>query len=71
MTRAQLVEVLAAERTRAHDAIEAAYWRFTRQAKAPPPVLAVPWAYPLRAEMDRRLRLARRTTPASAKGGSR
>ena len=59
MTRAALIAVLEAERRRAHDAIEDAYWKFTRQAKAPPPAVAVPWAYDVRREMDRRLRMLR------------
>lgn len=60
MTRAELVAIVEAERHRAHDAIDAAYWAFTRQARALPPVCAVPWAYTLRAEMDRRLRALRK-----------
>lgn len=56
MTRARLAEVLLEERRRAHDAIDAAYWRFTRQARALPPCLVVPWAYAIRKDMDERLR---------------
>lgn len=62
MTRAQLIEIVAEERRRAHDAIEDAYWRFTRQAKTPPPAVTVPWAYDVRNEMDRRLRALRAPT---------
>jgi hypothetical protein len=43
----------SAERARAQSAIDNAYWAFTRQARAKPPVLAVPWAYALRARMER------------------
>lgn len=55
MTRAQLIDIVEQERRRAHDAIEDAYWRFTRQRNAAPPAVTVPWAYDVRSEMDRRL----------------
>ena len=39
---------LRRERARASDAIDAAFWRFTMCRRAPPPPVAVPWAYALR-----------------------
>lgn len=59
MTRAALIAVVETERRRAHDAIEDAYWRFTRSRSAAPPAVTVPWAYDVRSEMDRRLRRLR------------
>jgi hypothetical protein len=39
---------------RAHtDAINAAYWVFTRTARGKPPILVVPEAYARRAELER------------------
>lgn len=48
MTRAEL----HAERQRCSDAIDAAYWTFTRCARGKPPVLVVPEAYRRRREID-------------------
>jgi hypothetical protein len=48
-------EVLEAELRVAEAAIDAAYWAFTRQARAKPPCLAVPWAYERRAEIREEL----------------
>lgn len=43
---------LLAERQKCDAAIDAAYWAFTRQARAKPPVLVVKWAYDRRSEID-------------------
>lgn len=45
-------EALRAAWHAANDAIDAAYWRFCRQARALPPVLAVPEAYARRAAIE-------------------
>lgn len=45
-------EALKAERQRCNDQIDAAYWLFTRCARAKPPCLVVPEAYKRRAEID-------------------
>ena len=41
------------------DQIDAAYWCFTRQARAKPPVLAVPKSYERRDEIKARLKALR------------
>lgn len=56
-------EALKAELARVEAEIEAAYWAFTRQARAKPPVLAVPHAYKRRAEIKRLLRDQKSTEP--------
>lgn len=50
MTEAEK-RALEEELARISARIEAAYWRFTRQARALPPVLAVPGAYVRRREI--------------------
>jgi len=50
---------LRRERARAHDAIDAAFWRFTMCRRAPPPPVAVPWAYGLRNACDAEARRRR------------
>jgi hypothetical protein len=52
VTRAQI----EAELERVDAQIDAAYWAFTRQARAKPPVLAVPAAYERRAQLHAMLR---------------
>jgi hypothetical protein len=53
-------EALRAELARVEAEIDAAYWAFTRQARAKPPALAVPHAYARRAEIQRLLRGTRK-----------
>ncbi len=48
---------LEAELAQVDAKIDAAYWAFTRQARAKPPVLAVPAAYQRRSELHRLLGL--------------
>lgn len=48
--------VLEMELRQVSDQIDAAYWAFTRQARAKPPVLAVPDAYWRRAAIEAELR---------------
>lgn len=66
MTRAELEalsdEELRLRRVKANDLIDAAYWRFTRQRRAPPPSMAEPNAYAERATIDAILR-ERRNRP--------
>lgn len=45
-------ESLRAELREVQARIDAAYWRFTRCARASPPVLAVPDAYSRRTEIE-------------------
>jgi hypothetical protein len=47
--REKATEDLEVELRAAEAAIDAAYWAFTRQARAKPPCLVVPWAYERRA----------------------
>lgn len=47
---------LLAELRRCNDAIDAAYWTFTRCARGKPPILVVPEAYRRRAEILKELR---------------
>lgn len=48
-------EVIRAELELARDEINAAYWAFTRQARAKPPFLVVPDAYRRKAALEREL----------------
>lgn len=48
-------EQLEAELAKVEAQIDAAYWAFTRQARALPPVLAVPGAYARRRNLCRLL----------------
>lgn len=49
-----------AEWTKANDIIDAAYWAFTRQARAKPPIMVCPQAYADRARLEKELREIRR-----------
>lgn len=60
MIRIVTVAEVRAARAQAHDAIDAAYWRFCRCQKAPPPVVAEPKAYAIRNRCDAVLRWVRR-----------
>jgi hypothetical protein len=51
---------LSAELLAVEAEIDAAYWRFTRQARGVPPSIAVPHAYARRRELREQLRALRR-----------
>lgn len=53
------IAALEGELRTVRDEIDAAYWCFTRQARAKPPVLAVPKAYERRDEINARLKALR------------
>jgi hypothetical protein len=53
---------LRAELAKAEAEIDAAYWRFTRQARAKPPSLVCPAAYRRRNEIRAELRRRRLTS---------
>ncbi len=54
--REKTTEALETELRAAEAAIDAAYWAFTRQARAKPPSLVVPWAYERRTAIQAELR---------------
>lgn len=62
---------LRVERAQLTDTINAAYWRFTRCARAKPPSLVVPEAYARRAEVDREIARLHRQKAEGPGGESR
>lgn len=60
MTAAEELEQLRAELARVNAEIDAAYWRFTRSARAAPPAVVCPGAYRRRAQLERQIADLRR-----------
>ena len=64
------ITIVEAEIRRAEDAINAAYWAFTRQARAKPPCLVVPQAYTDRRELVGVVRALRQRLVGQHRQGS-